>query len=219
MRVFHFLEKRRAVESLIYERLKISLFNDMNDPFELLGVNLRKKSDRQAFYQLKKEVSEEMGAICFSKSWSSPVLWSHYGERHRGVVLGFDIPTDHAHKISYTGNRLQQEMEESLEDQEEDLGYKLLTTKFEHWVYEDEVRMLIKLEDAHKENGIYFLPYCNALQLKEIIIGPRCDLTSEHILKLAPSSQKGVQITTSRLAFKSYAVVPNKKYKAVQTNA
>jgi len=139
MRGYHFLGKRWGIESIKCQRLKVSLFSDMNDPFELLGVSLKKKSDRSDFYQLKKEVSEEMGAICFSKKWSNPVLWSHYGEKHKGIVLGFEIPTDHVHKVAYTGDRLEQDLINGFEENDDSLGHKLLTTKYEHWSYEDDV--------------------------------------------------------------------------------
>lgn len=213
MRVYHFLEKQWAIESLIYERLKVSLFSDMNDPFELLGVSLKKKADRDAFYQLKKEVSEEMGAICFSKKWSSPVQWSHYGDRHRGMVLGFDIPTDHAREVNYEGERLEQDLLDGFETNEAELGHKLLTTKFKHWVYEDEIRMFVDLRDPTKENGMFFLPYCKALVLKEIIIGPRCDFTKQQLLKIVSSHSSSIKITKSRLAFQSYRVVKDKRVK------
>jgi len=208
MRVYQFLEKHWAIESMIYRRLKVSLFNEMNDPFELLGVSLKNKRYRADFYQIKKEVSEEMGAICFSKNWSSPVLWSHYGERHKGVVLGFDVPAAHTHEISYTGSRLEEELIDEFDKNNSDPSLKLLTTKYEHWVYEDEVRMLIKLEHTNSEGGIHFLPYCEALKLKEVVIGPRCNLTKEHISRIISTKDPKVKITKSRLAFQSFKVIP-----------
>lgn len=213
MRVYNFLEKHWAIESLIYQRLKVSLFSDMNDPFELLGVSLKTKSDRTDFYQLKKEVSEEMGAICFSKSWSSPVLWSHYSERHRGIVLGFDIPNEHAHEVSYTGKIIEQELIEGFKSGDSDLSHMLLTTKYEHWAYEDEVRMLLKLTDTTQEDGKYFLPYCDALKLREVVIGPRCNLTKEHVLQIISGKNQKVKVTKSRLAFQSYRVITDKRFK------
>jgi len=214
MRVYHFLEKHWAIESLIYKRLKVSLFTDMNDPFELLGVSLKNKSDRADFYQLKKEVSEEMGAICFSKSWSSPVLWSHYGERHRGVVLGFDIPIEHANEVTYTGKRIEQELIEGFNKESNgDLSRMLLTTKYEHWAYEEEVRMLLNLTDTLNEEGKYFIQYCDALKLREIIIGPRCNLTKEHVFQILSNNNQKVKVTKSRLAFQSYRVIKDIRFK------
>lgn len=209
MRVYHFMEKQWAIESLIYERLKVSLFADMNDPFELLGASLKNKGDRTAFEKLKKEVSEELGAICFSEEWTNPVQWSHYGDRHRGIVLGFDIPKDHGHKVNYEGDRIQESIVSGFSASEQDLGRKLLTTKYKHWSYEEEVRMLINLDNTSLSSGMHFLPYCKALAIKEVIIGPRCDITKRHIQKIC--SDKNIKITKARLAFGSFRVIRNQR--------
>jgi hypothetical protein len=37
MRVYHFLPERWAIEDLVKKRLKVSLLDDLNDPFELKG--------------------------------------------------------------------------------------------------------------------------------------------------------------------------------------
>ena len=29
--------------------------------------------------------------LCFSRNWDNLLLWSHYGDSHTGVCLGFDI--------------------------------------------------------------------------------------------------------------------------------
>lgn len=34
------------------------------------------------------------GLLCFSEVWDSILLWSHYAEKHAGIVLGFDVSAD-----------------------------------------------------------------------------------------------------------------------------
>ena len=55
----------------------------MNDPFELLSVDLSEPDDRTTFDGLKADLNQTIGVLCFSRGWSNPVLWSHYGDRHR----------------------------------------------------------------------------------------------------------------------------------------
>jgi hypothetical protein len=38
----------------------------------------------------------ERGVCCFSRTYSSPVLWSHYGDNHQGLCIGYG--TDRAPK-------------------------------------------------------------------------------------------------------------------------
>jgi hypothetical protein len=78
MRVYHLLQTKWGMESIRKKRMKISCFADLNDPFELLGANLTARSDREAFRRWKRQISGKYGLLCFSESWQSPLLWSHY---------------------------------------------------------------------------------------------------------------------------------------------
>lgn len=211
MRAYHLMSEKWALESLHKKRLKLALFDDMNDPFELLGVELGSPQDRLDFQTLKDEMSRTVGVLCFSKAWNNPVLWSHYADKHRGLCLGFDIPDDWAVEVSYTGARLKAELEHSLpSDKNSSFGHKLLTTKFSHWRYEKEVRTIIRLEDSHFEGKLHFLPYCNALRLREVIIGPRSSLTAEQVAEKIAPCPSDVEITKASLAFRSFRVVRNR---------
>jgi hypothetical protein len=149
MRAYYLTCERWALEAIKRRRLKLSLLNEMNDPFELLGRELKTRNDRAEFLQGKEEMNETIGVLCFSQSWDNPVLWSHYADKHRGICLGFDVLDDWVLEISYQGKRLQEEVEGELPVQDhKTLGQKLLTTKYEHWRYENEVRMILKLEDC-----------------------------------------------------------------------
>ena len=91
-------------------RLKLAMLEDMNDPFELLGIELKTPEDRAFFQeQLKPEMNRTIGLLCFSRKWSNPVLWSHYADKHRGLCLGFDIPDLRAKEVTYVGRRLKAE--------------------------------------------------------------------------------------------------------------
>jgi hypothetical protein len=203
------MSKHWAFETLKFRHLKLSLLEDMNDPFELLGVALNKPSDRIVFRKLKAEMNQTIGVLCFSRGWNSPVLWSHYGDRHRGICLGFDIPDDWAMEVTYQGERLESELENNLPSESHDtLGHMLITTKYEHWRYEDEVRMIVKLEDAKYEAGHYFIPFCDGLRLREIITGPRCMLTRNQLRKAVAEEDCSVSFIKGQLAFSSFQVVP-----------
>lgn len=216
MRAYHLMSEKWACESLRKKRLKLALFDDMNDPFELLGVELKSPQDRADFHALKQEMTQTVGVLCFSKTWNNPVLWSHYADKHRGLCFGFDIPDEWAVEVSYTGARLKAELEHSLpSEMKYSFGHKLLTTKFNHWRYEKEVRTIIRLEDSHSEGGLYFLPYCNALRLREIIIGPRNTLTTADIAEMVESCPYDVEIIHGRLAFRSFKVVRNRSFQKV----
>src|SRR5687768_11905572 len=99
MRAYHLTSQHWALEAVKSSRLKVALFNDMNDPFELLGMELKNSKDRAAVRQLRKDTNATLGALCFSQGCDNPVLWSHYADKHQGICLGFDIHDDWAHEI------------------------------------------------------------------------------------------------------------------------
>src|SRR5689334_689389 len=107
MRAFHLLPVDWGLAAIRNKRLKIARFADLNDPFELLGANLRQRHERSAFRRWKSQVSEMYGLLCFSKSWESPLLWSHYGQKHYGLCLGFDLPDEKMVTVSYQEARIE----------------------------------------------------------------------------------------------------------------
>ena len=79
------------------------------------------------------------------------------------------------------------------------------------------MRLVVKLEDAQKnEEGKYFLPYCDALRLREVIIGPRSDLLAGQLLDIVPSSQE-VSVYYAGLSRHSYKVVRSRRRGATKS--
>ncbi len=209
MRAYHLATEHWALESMRLRRLKLATLEDMNDPFELLGIEYKTPEDR-AFFQeeLKPEMNRTIGILCFSRKWNNPVLWSHYADKHRGLCLGFDIPDQWAKKVTYVKQRLKAAIEhDNPSDDTNSPGYKLVTTKYSHWKYEDEVRLIFPLEHVQCEGSNYFVPYSDILSLQEVVVGLRSKITDENLKgSLSPEDQE-VSIIRTRLATRSYKVL------------
>jgi hypothetical protein len=91
MRLYYLTGSQFALSNLALRRVKISRFSDLNDPFELLAVDLKDKAHRKAFREMKDELNKTKGLICLSRFWSNPLLWGHYAEKHTGMALGFEV--------------------------------------------------------------------------------------------------------------------------------
>lgn len=51
----------------------------------------------------------DRGICCFTSNKYNPLLWSHYGDQHRGFCAGYDLnrkPKPDLHKVIYNGNRI-----------------------------------------------------------------------------------------------------------------
>lgn len=59
MRVFHFVDENHGLDNLRKRRLKIATLNELNDPFELFGVNLGNDALRHSFRVMKNELAQK----------------------------------------------------------------------------------------------------------------------------------------------------------------
>lgn len=171
MKLYHYLKANYAYAALQKERLKVAIMNSLNDPFEFRSVILPSPRWQTAAEKTIEIMSKSRGLICFSEIHTNPVQWAHYAESHTGVCLAFEIEDHLLLKIKYEEvrpNHIDLNSHGLLPDS---IKNKMLTTKFKDWSYEQERRMVPKLNDS--TDGIYYEPFSEIGKLKEIILGIR----------------------------------------------
>ena len=208
MRVYHFVKEKYGLINLEKRRLKVSIIMELNDPFEFLGAELSDRTFRRAMKETKKSLSKTKGILCFSKNWTNPVQWSHYAEKHKGVCFGFDFPDHLLSEVDYVKERLIHNGAAI----DEELMLMYLTTKFDHWEYEQEYRSFVELDEKN-EDGNYYVDFSKNLQLKEIIIGCNSKITRSDINNVYSISSPEVEIFKSRAGFKNFEIVRNQNDK------
>ncbi len=216
MRLYYMTSEQWGSSDLIRKHLKFSRFTDLNDPFELLSAHLGERSARRFYNSLRHTVAERFGVICFSDNWSSPVMWAHYADKHKGLCLGFDVKE--AAQVKYEPQRLKHKL-----DQAEtgvrvsaELAKIAMTTKFDEWSYEREWRVFKELAVQHPdEKGHYYQEFGDFIQLREVIIGARCKLTTNDISKLIGDVDHSVTIIKARPAFERFEVTRQKRVKPI----
>jgi hypothetical protein len=212
-RLYYFTTADIAELILTERRLKISRFNELNDPFELMYVSVGDKDMRKIALHLQKQFTKTKGIICFSDNWGSPVMWAHYARKHTGVCLGFDITTnpDIMQPVRYATDRLQRPLKHDHEYLGLDVDFlrDLLTTKATEWSYECEHRVFSNL--LHKEsNGFYYQSFADEIRLREVIVGERNDLAFAHYVKLVGASESPVTIIKAKASFNEFKMEENK---------
>lgn len=113
----------------------------------------------------------EKGVFSLAERANCPLMWSHYGDQHRGICLGYSVPDDTAsdlHKIRYGGSRLVQASDVSQmlrgdETARRRVDEAVLLKKARAWAYEREWRLL-------GPRGEHDSP----LELEEVVFGMRC---------------------------------------------
>jgi hypothetical protein len=193
-----------AISNIVFSRMKVARYGELNDPFELSYLTVRGSIQRSRLEKYNTDVIKRFGVVCFSADWIDPVLWSHYGSNHRGIALGFDLDEGDACKVTYRSKRIDFPSEPDPED-----VLKHLATKFKSWEYEREWRIFVKLQAAQHDGEMYFERFSEKMRLREIILGSKCPLPLDAMRELvANTHHKDVVTIRSRLADKHYSVVP-----------
>lgn len=211
MRVYYYTAHEYALSNIINERIKISLLDELNDPFELLGIDLSDEKFRNAFVAGRDAIAKTYGIVSFSTGWNNPLLWAHYGDKHKGICLGFDVDDSHIKEVSYFSDKLivAVDMGNQYGGLTENTIEKLMCRKYIKWDYENEVRIIVPLK-IKENSGFYFIDFNGNLQLKEVILGPRSHLEIKNVAKYLCSYRSEVKILHSRIAFTDkYEVVQN----------
>jgi hypothetical protein len=210
MRVYHFLCAKYGLQAIEDRRLKVSRWGDLNDPFEYFSLDVTDRQFRRTVQLRRRHVHETTGLICFSRSWKNPVQWSHYADRHRGLCLGFDVNDNCLSPVKYAEERIkfsEYEMNIFLRNEPEKIT-DTIYTKYHHWQYEEELRMLTTLHDLPTHDGLYFQPFDGAMNLREIIVGATNRSTSKADLNVALGANRSeVNMFKARASFSRFEMV------------
>ncbi len=158
-----------------------------------------------------KVLSQTHGVLCFSESWRSTLMWSHYGDKHTGMCLGFEIEdNDYLTKIDYAWKRLQSPIDFSkpLGGVDKAMMVKCLNVKYSGWKYEKERRLRVRLNE--QRDGIYYNSFNNGMELCEVIIGARSSLSIVDVAEAIGKQPDGnVKIWTARPAHGTFNMCTN----------
>jgi hypothetical protein len=99
--LYRYLDAEAGLKTIESRLLRISRLRDLNDPFESrMGIiNVIPGKEHLAHKWLASILERQntmYGFLCFSDTFKESVLWSHYADKHRGIVLEarFDYDPD-----------------------------------------------------------------------------------------------------------------------------
>lgn len=201
VRGYHLTSTEHGISSIALQRLKVSRFSEVNDPFELRALSLHERDDRKAVAIFKANEDSTTGLLCFSKNWTNPVLWSHYADKHKGICLGFDLRRSTVGDVHY----LRKPVRLCLADAEDRLPF----AKADYWEYEEEIRRLITLAKAKREGQLYFWPFDPDIRLVEVILGELSGLSVPDVESLTQVTNQEVYVSQARLQRTGFRVIPH----------
>jgi hypothetical protein len=219
MRAYKFLSRKYGLESLCEKRLKISRISKLNDPFELAPYVLTNSGIRNTFFLTRDDLDKHTGLVCFSDDWRNPLTWAHYSDGQEGMCLGFEIPDidpsdleNEVMRVAYKRDLLQfpADFDKLPEKGRFKIIRTILSTKFKDWQYEREIRWWVQLQN--KESGLQFLDFSEKLRLVEAIVGARCKLDKNSILKALGPLANQVKVAKACASFSSFQMAQDEEF-------
>src|SRR3990172_255783 len=166
--LYRFFDAFGGIKTLESLKLRLSRPSSLNDPFdgcpEFVGGDKYPEAFRgclsQFFLRLR---SNEIGLLCFSRTWEKHLMWSHYADGHQGMALVFDWkPGPDLLRVKYDKTKAVVDLDllkSGANDQAPAHGFaKSFSIKSPAWRYEQETRVLIRLTDCQPEGGDFFIP-------------------------------------------------------------
>ncbi len=131
------------------------------------------------------EVSSVFGVLCLSSRRDSILMWGHYCDKHRGLVIGFDGQHDHfsvkggLRFVNYIRERIAYDMSWKNGSQElDDYFQRIVISKNDAWEYEKELRHiheLAKLKQKPLGDGkLGHFGSFSAAAIKSVTLGAKC---------------------------------------------
>jgi hypothetical protein len=104
------------------------------------------------------DISECLGVLCLSRNETSLLMWGHYCDSHRGMVIGFDDSNEifksewGLRRVNYEEKRVEFDIGAVRSPEEtRALNERIIFTKNREWGYEEEVRQIFRLRDLRKD--------------------------------------------------------------------
>ena len=175
IRGYHFTKFEHGISNIKNGRLKIARIHELNDPFEFRNFIIPDDEDGHKKHGWVRDLGNQYGIVCFSKSYANPTMWGHYADSANGLVLGFDVASPCAKEVDYEDRFLN--LPTSDENDRKNFALQLMSTKWKGWTYEAELRIFLELRDAEfderSKKFMYFAPFSDKMQLWEILLGPK----------------------------------------------
>ena len=167
------LFKYRSIEDIYYvldivinKRLYATTFDAMNDPMEGIytGQQHFDSNELEALNKYRGTIK-----LCsLSRVHNNPLMWSHYTNGGRGVVIEVDLNSEDVDICDvHYGTSFELQHNSSIDEQ---LAKKVLSHKALFWHYEEEVRVFTDKK---------FIP----VKVKRIIFGEKVDKDRMNLLK------------------------------------
>jgi hypothetical protein len=222
--LYRFLDSNGALKTLEAGKFRVGLISRFNDLFEWkLGfTGMTNPKEQQLLETLPvahvRWLDSWMGVLCFSDSFSPPVLWSMYGDKHRGVAFEviYPWPVDVLQKMTYFPSRPIVDLNQlraigrdqtKLDQFFRPLLMGLMTNKSPGFSFEQEYRLQIELKRCRCSDANYEWQLPDKA-LARVILGYCCPLDETLVRKLLDMNGfLDTNVVRAKMCHESYSII------------
>ena len=193
-----------TLDIIVNQRLYCAHWSELNDPLEgRYEIYLGGRSDRLESIMASRieKAKDSYRLASLSADPTNFLMWSHYADGHKGVVIEVEIPEDHEDLIRVNYSPFSSVFTDKLQTKQ-DMRH-LFNGKGEEWEYEQEYRIVTE--------GLYFvLP----TPVERVLLGPLVNEEKELILRtVIPGNVEVVRMELNRV---QATLAVNSPSKAIQ---
>lgn len=168
----------------------------------------QKNDYRNSCSMFQTAISKRHGVVCLSTKYNDILMWSHYTNHHKGMVIGFDIdklaPDSKTRiTVSYDCEKIRVPIFIDPEDFKRQLEnpdsayFRIYQRKYIQWEYESEIRLIASL-DKKDIDGEYYIDIKPEM-IKMIYLGCRSDSYLEKIVKIIREKEEFTHISLFKM--------------------
>ncbi len=144
--------------------------------------------------------------------------WSHYSDKHKGICPGLEVagkleeskyvqsPTMFDAGVLFDAAATPSP---STFEEVERVLYEVLQKKSKSWEYEDELRLIMRINQREGEH--YFADFNERIRPSKIIIGTRCSVTMDEIEAASAGYSPPLAVIQARLSSTSFEVIEDSR--------
>ena len=218
MRLYRYFTSEYAIKAIEEKLVKVGRIDELNDPFDCypkieIDQELTDGRAYADFQGILKAWTKKIGIICYTSSITDPLMWAHYGDKHKGIALEFEIEENRSlRKIDYNIQRpTVKGVELELLPADDAVSYELsiiensFSGKAPSWNYENEYRIFYPLHQCYAKKGLFFTDLPKVL--KRVILGARSSVDEEHVKTiLSNSGHQNVEIAKAELSETTFTI-------------
>lgn len=168
---------RYFLDILIYKRLYMATYSELNDPMEgaFVVVGDRMNVDNDWLRLLRSE-KNDLRICSLSRSYKNILMWAHYADSNKGCCIECEV-TSSTNMVEQISVEYHHDIEPAENLTPIEAAKRILSRKLKCWEYEDEVRYLKQVPKDSKKTK--FL----GIKIHRIYLGINISKTDKAFLK------------------------------------